>query len=80
MKAPRCPKHGPVPPNNQNAENGEAECGGCIMAEVYFLWESRLDVLDVLAGLLISHAQLRTRLSQNERRLAFYEPGILKES
>ena len=77
---PRCAKHTGVRAHNRNAEDYDAECGACIMEEVWFLVESRLDILEVLADVLAAHAALRTRVSQQERRLAFYEPGLLKES
>lgn len=69
----RCQRHIRVKPHNLNAK-GE-ECGACIMGEVWFLYQSRLEVLDVLADLLRAHAELRTRLSQVENRLMFYEPN-----
>ena len=77
---PRCAKHTGVRAHNRNAEDHDAECGACIMEEVLYLMESRLDILDTLAGVLEAHAEVRTRLSEAERRLVFYEPGLLKES
>lgn len=77
--ASRCTKHRQIPEHNLNV-GGAAECGACIMAEVYWLFQSRLDCLETIAGLLQSHAEMRVRLAQNEHRLAFYEPNILRES
>lgn len=70
----RCARHIRVRNHNLNADAGSEECGGCIMEEVFFLAASRLDLLDVIANLLTAQTRLRRRLSDNERRLAFYEP------
>jgi len=75
----RCSKHQAIPANNMNAEGGREECGACIMAEVYFLFQSRLDVLDTLANLLQAHAEIRGSLSDAKRRIAFYEPHAPQE-
>ena len=75
----RCSKHQAIPANNMNADGGAEECGACIMAEVYFLFRSRLDVLDTFADLLQSHAEIRTALSDSKRRLAFYQPDAPQE-
>lgn len=74
----RCPKHQMIRVQNLNAPGGE-ECGACIMAEVYFLYQSRLDVLDTLADLLQSHAEIRHGLSDSKRQLAFYQPNAPQE-
>jgi hypothetical protein len=75
----RCPKHQTIPVNNMNADGGAAECGACIMAEVYYLFQSRLDVLDTLANLLQAHAEIRSALSDSKRQLAFYQPNAPQE-
>jgi hypothetical protein len=62
-----------------NAEGGAEECGACIMAEVYFLFHSRLDVLDMFADVLQSHAEIRDALSDARLRLAFYQPNAPQE-
>lgn len=69
----RCPPHIRIAPHNLNA-NGD-ECGACIMKEVFFLYHSRLELLDTLADLLQSHAHLRQRLAERERELDRYRPN-----
>lgn len=76
----RCARHIRVKPHNLHADGGREECGACVMEEVFFLHHSRLDLLDTIAGLLQSHAEMRKRLADSERRLAYYEPERLKES
>lgn len=75
----RCTKHQSVRSHNLNANGGSEECGACIMLEVFFLWHSRLDILETLADTLQRASALRARLSEVERRLVFYEPARMSK-
>ncbi len=72
----RCERHRKVPANNTNATSSpeapapDAECGACIMHEVW--WQRRyqlIPVLETLAHQLRLHAIMRQRIRFLEQRL-----------
>lgn len=77
-KVQRCKRHATVPHHNLNAEDGTAECGACVMAEVYFMFHTRLELLDTMADLFRAHAELRTALSKAQGELEFYRGNFTK--
>lgn len=46
-----------------------AECGGCLAEQVEGLYQINLDLLDLLADLLLSRAELRSELAMRKKLL-----------